>query len=955
MQLGEARQTISVQASAPLLQPTTPALGQVVAPKTIVDLPLNGRNYIDLTKLTPGVTGSNGRGSEIPNKVANGAQLTFVVNGQRTFNNSCLIDGIEARDVEAGECDLLPSIDAIQEFKVMSAVFPAQYGWGDAIINVVTKSGSNQLHGTVWEFLRNDLLDASSFFANASHQTKEELRRNQFGFSLGGPIVRDKTFFFGNYEGSRQVSGSTGLANVPTLLMRQGIFPTAVHDPITKVAFSNNTIPTADFTQFANAKLALWPQPNLTGVAGANFVRPIVDSNNFDEFDTRVDHTFSERDRLMGRFLYDNVLQTRYATIPYNGEFYPSHTRNAALSETHLFGPSLINVFTFGYNYGNVLHEPEQPQPPNGSTAYGLTNVPQTGELAGPPSLGVTGYAAPGPAAFSPEGTKAHMFQLDDDLTWIKGRHTVTFGGGFRHYRLKNIQSSIPRGSFSFNGHFTGNSFADFLLGVPNQTQIGYGSSIQYLKWLDQYLFAQDDYKILPNLTLNLGVRWEYSQPPTAPNNAQGRFSFSEQRYLVVGVDPIPRGVVDTHKLDFSPRVGLAWSPTPKTVVRTGYGLYWLGYNDGIDLVFLHHIRPFLVREDIPANPTIPNLFTYTSFAPPPPPSETTNFAKYPDPGARIFTYFPNQPLPYVQQWDFDVQRELARNLMVDAAYVGSHSIRLWGRLNLNQASPDADLSNPTPVTSRFPYPNFGICTCVIGDFPAWYNAFQAKVEKRYSQGFSFLAAYTFSKTESVEDSTAGDFIQNSYAPMQDKGLADFNRENVFTFSATAELPVGRGLRFGSNMKGIGNAFLGGWQGTAIVSLQSGPPVFISSAVSDNQDTLGPARPNRICNGNLPKSQRTLSKFIDTSCFVTQPFGALGNAGRNVVFGPGINNMDLAALKNFPVTERVGLQFRAEFFNALNHAQFVAPNAWTAGTGTFGTITGTEAPRQIQFALKLLF
>ena len=375
MQLGEVAQTLDVTASAPVLQTETSSVGQVMAQEAVVSLPLNGRNYFDLTRTLPGVVQPTGRGSEINNKVGNGAAFAITVNGQRVENTSYLIDGIETRNIEVGSGNLLPSIDAIQEFKIEQNAFPAEFGRGTAIVNVVTRGGSNQVHGDLFEFFRNDKLDATNFFTNLAGQQKNPLRRNQFGGTVGGPIRKDKTFFFADYEGLRERRGATLLGLLPSSQWLSGNFgTTTVLDPTTKKPFAGNMIPASQISQFAMAGNQFFPSPNLTGVAGANYSRSISNANDSDEFEGKVDHVFSARDVLSVRFLSEDANVQSLALIPGTGQIYPTTARNAAIVETHVFGPNLLNEFRVGYNYGDIAHQ-LPPQPQNAARLFGLTNV----------------------------------------------------------------------------------------------------------------------------------------------------------------------------------------------------------------------------------------------------------------------------------------------------------------------------------------------------------------------------------------------------------------------------------------------------------------------------------------------------------------------------------------------------------------------------------------------------
>lgn len=971
MNPGETNELVEVVGASPLLENETSSIGQVIDSKQIIDIPLNGRSFLDLAKLVPGVTNTGtGRGSEINQKI--GPNFGIVVNGQRSGSISYLIDGVEGRNMWEGTINVLPSVDAIEEFKVQENSYPAEYGLGGSVVNIALKSGTNKIHGAIFDFLRNDKLDAANYFTNLTGAQKDALRQNQFGATLGGPLKKDKVFLFGSYEGRRSTDGKTLLGNVPGASERTGDFsapgePT-IYDPTTGQPFPGNIIPSNRISEFATVALTIYPLPNFQGV-GANFARSISDQDNFDNYTTKADINISEKDAISGHFSYYTQDVTQLDVMPLTGQTLPNKAMNTSISERHTFNSKMINEFWVGYNYGNLRASQETTHEPISATQFGLQNTEVSSpDFYGVPLIRITGISGLGTAngGFRPEGGRNHMFQFLDHITVIRGRHTIKAGADIRHIRYRGLNGFLPRGAFGFGNQFTqsptdptsGNAVADFLLGDAQFAGAGVGDH-QYHLWGNNYNgFVQDDIKLKPSVTLNVGLRYENTPPFTDRLNQLLVFSFSQQRFLLAGKDT-SRGLLTSDNNNFSPRIGVAWSPgaSKKFVVRTGYGIFYDAFRlYGNESSFLHHNPPFLNLTFLSSSPPTP-ISTSQLFPPAPPADQASNPGQFPNPGLLIFSFDPKMRTPYTQQWNLNLQWEIVPKLLLDVAYVGSHSVKLMGRTNPNQARPDVlpGLQNATALQGRRPYPNFGQAIYTTNQFQANYNALQVKLNKRFSGGLSILGSYTFSKTLDVETSTAGDYVQDSNNIRADYGLSTINAKHRAVATVIWEPPFGRNRRFGSNLTPVLNALLGNWQANAIVTMQSGFPINVTSPVSSNQNGEGPVRPDRVCDGNLPRDQRTRIHYIDTSCFVPQPFGRFGNAGRNVLVGPGINNWDISLFKAIPIRDRFNLQFRAEFFNTFNHTQFDNPDTWTVGTPSYGVLLSAVPAREIQFGLKLVF
>ena len=471
--------------------------------------------------------------------------------------------------------------------------------------------------------------------------------------------------------------------------------------------------------------------------------------------------------------------------------------------------------------------------------------------------------------------------------------------------------------------------------------------------------FVQDDIRILPNLTLNLGLRWEYYQPPLDVHgeNRQVFFDlFGSGQYELVSQGQWRPGVLEPDKNNFAPRIGFAWRARPKSVVRGAYGIFYNGMlPQGNEMSFVHNDVPFRPRIQLFSDPTRPTINLGTDVIPPPDPFDIACCPKqFPNPNRSLQTFDPRGITPYLQQWNLGIQQEIGRDVLIDVTYVGSHGVKLWGRAVPNMAVGDADLSRPTPIQPRRPFPFIGPVTHIIPAMSSWYEAAQVKVEKRFSHGLLFLASYTFSKNLDMQTSTAGDAFTDQYNWALNKGLSPNDNRNRLVVSGLWEVPVGRGKRFGAGMGRALDAVAGGWSTNWVTTFQTGYPVDIRSNVNNNRGG-GVNRPDRVCDPQLDKGERTITRFINTGCYATQPFGAIGNGGRYTVLGPGINNWDFSLFKTFAAGERMNVQFRAEFFNGWNHTQFLGPDTWTIPSANFGVITEAARPREMQFGLRFAF
>jgi hypothetical protein len=979
---------VVVTGDAPLLRTESASLGQVIGNRQITALPLNGRNFVPLVALAPGV--ALPPGSTFPR-----------LNGGRPRVNEYLYDGLTVLQPEPGQVTFFPVIEAIQEFKVETNNPPAEFGrFNGGVINLTTKAGTNELHGAAFAFLRHEALNARNLFAPATPDNpgKPLFRRNQLGFALGGPIVRSRTFFFADYQATRQRIGRVRISTVPTALQRQGVFtggPT-IYDPLTtraragggftRDAFANNTIPRDRLDPVAVALLDRFPLPNLPGAAN-NYRRVGNESQNQDQFDVRVDHRFGERDQAFVR--YSNFRDTTDPVTPLPdgsgnltaGATGLTRTGGASLASgyTHTFSARLVNELRFGYSRRTIDRRALT------LAAPAFQNVL--------PTFVIDGFQQLGSPTNTSSDFRTDVTQFTNTLAAQRGRHAIKVGLDFRWQRLDVIQPPAPTGSFRFSTLFTdlpgttgtGSSFASFLLGAVQTFSIDLQQRTLRPRAMIQEYFVQDDWKASSRLTVNAGLRYTLNFPSTEADNQGAVFNLRTQQLDYLGRNGYPQTARDLHKRNFGPRLGLAYRVTDKTVARVGYGLVWQE-QAGITTPFTIPQFPFVQTVSQRTLDNITPAFTLAngpSIAPIP---------ATPDAGLGQGVFAVDRQLGsgYTQQWNVAVQREFAGHFAVEVAYAGAKGTHVGiPDTNINQLTAE-QLKLGATLLERVPNPYFGLIprSSSLGDptipraqllrpFPRFtavslyrnnvgntsYQALQMKLEKRLSRGLTFLVAYTRSKL--IDDASSVFDASILTGPVANFPVADsFNRRlerdvssgdipNVFVTSFSYDLPFGRGQRFGAS--GWAGRWLGGWQVAGVVTAQSGVPLAVTQATNFNAFAgFGTQRPNLVGQAALPVSARTTARWFDVSAFTVAPQFTLGTASRNPVRGPGYRNTDFALIKRTPLREQMNVEFRAEVFNLTNTPPLGAPNV-VLGTPGFGSITSAGDPRVIQLALKLNF
>jgi Carboxypeptidase regulatory-like domain len=1071
---GAVSESVSVEASAVSLDTDSSAVSQTVTQKQVDQLPLNGRNFVSLLFIGAGAVQTNGEQGQMRQGEGN----AISINGGRPTSNNYTLDGLINTDTALNTPAVILSQDAIQEFKIQSETYSAEYGFSANQVNIVSKSGSNQLHGTAFEFLRNDAFDAKAPLQSA----KPELRQNQFGFVLGGPIYipkvydgRNKTFFMVNYEGWRIRNGinqNTFDVPIPAQLsgdfsasgltpVTAGCVPSATQaclpiDPNTGAPFPGNTIPSTRFSKLAQVELAagLFPAPNCVGcTSGFNYRLVTTLPNTTDQQTYRLDQELGRFGKLFFRYTtaeYSNQNINGSVSIPFGVGVFNEKSESWMISYTKNLGSRMVNNFRFG-RLEPIAIQGGVAAPDADVSALGLTgtfqNLPAYARLY--PTVSFQGITN---SSFGSQGNDTTTsdiptWQFSDSLTMIHGRHTTTAGFDFRKWLQKRDLSSDFLGGFGFNNDTilnnksgctnpgqncgTGNAVADFLLGYYNGAstfQPGPFSPTNVAGNLNQYRFlyfapfVQDDWKATNRLTVNLGLRWDYRAVPTEKDNKMfwfdransgGGLCFADKGLETQTVSGLGGPIAPSgngfyrycgrpnpaagSKKPFAPRIGLAYRLGDKTVIRGGYGIFF-DSSETREIDDSGDIYPFVVRANDNPTTDVPQCGT-PGFAACQPKLTDNMFPAVPlhqvtaaQDGSQFFAViiseFPHNP--YVQQWSFSVQRELAHNTTLEANYVGNKGTHLLNRINIGQPLPPSDpalcttdlnagIPFPTtgpgsdcPVSARRPFSNV---TSSLGFLDSqWngysnYNAGNLKLERR-SSSIALLAVYTWSKSLDDKSAAAGVGSTNAFAghmdehnPRLDYGPSDFSVSHRFVTSLVYQLPVGRGKRFGNNMNRAADLAVGGWQITGITTFQKGFPFSI--LCNDNFGLLlsFTQRCNQIGDAG---SQHSITHWFNTASFVQPLAGQFGNSRRDIIVGPGINNWDMGIGKDFKFTERAAFQFRAEAFNVFNHHQYGFDPFTSTGIGApvdnnpndgaaFGTVTAARPGRILQLGGKFVF
>jgi len=993
--VGNVSEQVTVTADAPMLRAVTASLGNVVEHEQVVQLPLNGRAFIMLAALAPGV-------ALPPN-----TQLPRI-NGGRPRTNEYLFDGISVLQPEPGQVAFFPVIDAIQEFKVESNSLAAEFGrFNGGVINLTTKSGTNTFHGNGFEFFRNQSLNARNFF-QSTNPVKPDYKRNQFGGILGGPVLANRTFFFADYQGQRQSIARTVISTVPTALQRQGIFTEAiagraplVYDPATaagsaRTQFPNNAIPLARMDPVAFALLQRYPLPLGSGTDN-NYSRTASETQDQDQWDVRLDHKFaSNRDSVFGRLSFFREGFTPVTPLPEGsgvttGTLGPQDTTawSFASNYQHSFSSNVLNELRIGDTRRKVARTAARLSTSAG-TALSIPGIPSTARFPDTlPTFLISGYTQLGSPPNTASDFNTGVSEVADSLTWLKGRHTLKMGFDWRWERLNVVQPPSPTGSFTFNAlgsdlpgtPNTGTPFASFLLGQVQLFSIDLQTSpIQERARFQEY-FIQDDWKVSDRLTVNPGLRYTLNFPSTEINGQTAVFNLQTRQLDYPGTSPVR----PLKKNNFGPRLGAVYRLTDRTIVSSGYGMVWIEMA-GITTPFTTPTFPFLQTASQRALDTISPAFVLRNGPSVAPISPTPTAGL----GQGVFAVDGTLGSGYVQQWNVSLQRELTTNTMVEAAYVGSNITHVGiPDSNINQLSV-SDLAQRDALNQRVTNPYFGVIprssslgdpTITVGQlmkpYPQYttvslyrnnvgttrYQGFALSLRQRLARGLSYSMAYTRSKL--LDDASSVFDASILTGPIANYPVADsFNRAlerdystgdmpHVFVSSVVWDLPAGAGRR--RQLSGVLGAVANDWTVTTLVTLQSGMPVAVTQSTNNNAAFgFGVQRPNLVDDPTLPADQRTPSRWFNTAAFTAAPVFTIGSSSRNPVRAPSYRDVDLALIRRVPIHAGTALELRAEVVNLLNTPNLGAPNA-VQGTAAFGTITTALDPRVAQLALKLVF
>ena len=977
--VGQANESVQVAASATqLLSPDSADVSQVITSKQVSQVPLNGRNWQQLIDLSAGVNPGAPGESGSPNPVN--------VNGQRTKANLYLVDGISTTSSTEGRGnDFNIPLEAVREFSVQAGSYPAEYGdVAGGVINLQSRSGTNLFHGSLFDFLRNDRFDASDFFSNRTGQPKNSLRYNQFGGALGGPIRRDKTFFFADYQGTIKHAGNPMVTTVPVGAQRSGNFsgltgpsgaPVPIYNPFTsslaRTPFPNNSIPTSLLDPTAAQLSALLPLPNQFGANGSplpfnNYAVTRTNTSNLESFDVRLDHQSPDN-----TFFVRESFQNTIAFVPslfglplggslLGGGSTNARNQNAGAGYTLQITPAAVNELRAGLNRHTTALTGED-YGRNLSEQFGIPGVNVSPQTSGLSSIVVNGLFNLGGSLLTPLQLASTQENVSDKITRVKGRHILRVGFDYQNelgsagYLVygRRLYTFLSLSTSSAVGTPGGNAYASFLVGAPFQIlrdEFPPGM-VGLIAWHTGF-FAQDDIKITPRLTLNVGSRYDVMPYPREMHDRLSNFDPDTKMMLIAGENRGER-LVNTDFKDVAPRVGLAWSASDRTVIRAGYGI---GFVDPIGAAGVLNSNefntPFYYLGNITEFPFTAPTNTLSGVLP----SLVMPSASAPTGNQRALV--PNDRNQYSQTWSFTIQRAISPSLMFESAYVGTSGNRLLTASNINAALPGT--TNPV---LRQPFgPSLGEIRELSNSAHSIYHGLQSKIEQRFARGVYFLGSYTWSKSidnQSNGTDTAiasGQYPQDPLNTSLDRGLSSFDRTHRFVGSLVWEIPFGHGPAGERAGQKVVHGALGGWQLSGILLAESGAPFSALMSCADVNAQGNDCRPNLIGNTALPSGAQSLDKWFNTGAFAIPSSPAWGDAGRNILRAPGTENIDLALSRSFRwgnvETRRV--QVRSEFFNALNHTNLGTP-VNSIDSPAFGTITSSHPGREIQLALRLEF
>lgn len=973
LEVGQVTESVTVAGSQALLQTEDASVGHVIGNQYTTNIPLNGRDFSQLVLLTPGAVTRPGAAT-YNQGAATGSLGSGVSIGGRDNQNNFMMDGANNNARQFGNIAIKPSIDAIQEFKVQSNSYSAEFGQAAfGQINLITKSGTNDVHGVLFYFLRNDKLDARNFFL----PQKSKLNRNDFGGTLGGPIWRNHSFFFVNFEKVIERRGVETFRSVPVLPWRQGDFSgvanLTLRDPFASGApFAGNRIPSTRFSKTANAAIANWPSQNIGGpttIANNLFVnRPTEIDDN--QFTVKGDHEFNSNNRISGRYSKAYRDEVTTPVLPTFEQIIPPRNHVASASYTRILTPRLLAELRAAFTRSEFVQRSPNTGKEGTYAQYGINNPLAGPQFEGAPTLTFQNIAltAFGEGDFNTQRDISNEYNVNGGMTWTRGNHTVKGGFTITKYE-QNTPGPVTgqrRGTFAFRGDFTGHAFADLLLGVPFTASRVVGKGVETGRSFWHGYYVNDDWKATRKLTLNFGLRYEYVSPLLDVLNRRSTFyplindygsglpgqvviANTPEAKSLLGLDGVgARAVYKADRNNFAPRFGFAYSLNSRTVVRGGYGIFYTNSQNFVNNFVINRRQPpFAETQTITSSTATPQIDITDPFARALAPLviATQNIN-------------PNFVEGFTQQWNFTVQRELPGSISVDAGYVGNKGTKLGELTFYNIPTP-----GPTAtIQQRRPFPNWGTALSLDPYVTSSYHSLQMKAQKRFSKGLTFLAAYTWAKSIDLSSErgagdrgggfdTGGGDVRNLRG--YSRALSGFDIRHRLALSYLYAIPFGRGR------------FWGGWEVSGISQFQGGFPFSVvmsadvnGDGIADRPDVIGPVTTRSRDPLCFIEDRRNPACGVTSSSFVDLPAGSLrfGSAGRNILQGPGLNWHDFSINKRTRITERFTVHFRTEFFNIFNHTNFNQPSRVTnVAAPAFGTITSAQRPREMQFALKLEF
>ncbi len=962
MQIGQVTEAVEVTGTTPQLQTNTAALGTVIDNRTMLELPLNARNFFDLVALTPGAVKTTGTSSVMDER-------SIEIGGVRNTSTGASLDGVDFTVVNQNNPGIALSLDALSEFKVQANFMDAAYGHGAAFIDMVTKRGTNKFHGVVYDFVRNREFQAGQFFRPATGAPR--FTYNQFGGNAGGAIRKDKTFYFGNYEARRRRTGVILQGLIPTSEMLGGDFSATgktIRDPLNNnVPFAGNVIPKSRFDPITEKMIQYFPRPNLAGRPGVNFLVTPSDWERRDQFTGRIDHVVSAKGNLFGRYSFADDKLANAAYIIGLGLIRPDRTQHLALGYTHVFGPNFISDTRIGFFKAYLARTSDGDRySKNYAAELGLKNLAAVPGDYTLPNIGLTGYA-PG----FPTGTSGFVgyglrivqnniyYRGAETVTWTRGNHTFRIGGEYSHLLLGYDQGNNQNGSISFSGNYSGDSAGDYLLGLPASATGGVGSLGNYggvakYSLTDQlFWFVQDDWRVTSRLTLNLGVRYEYQSPYrgrlanfdlfSGRANLAGRDDYFEPGVGLrqkTGTVVLNNPPVRPDRNNYAPRLGMAYRLGSSTVIRGGAGIFYAFSGGGAAVGNMMSTPPYFVFVTLTSSSTRPEIRMSDLF---PGPEKTTS--------AVNSNQDLNQRTGYLYNYNLNIQHQLKPGLLIETGYIGNTGQKQYGSVLMNQPRLPSNTVTPEDFRLRMPFPKFNPGFTMNTNYQ-WsnYNAGFVKFEQRVWNGLSYIAAYTFSKL--VDSGGAG---MNMYNRRPERELAPNHFPHNFILSYVWQIPVGKGKAVNLQNK-ILDGVIGGWQLSGITNFRSGPyfTIVVTGDLANVQ--AGEQRANATGVAPSKLNPRTSGLYgFDRAAYAIPARNVFGNLGRDTQQGFGVNNWDAGINKEFhvaPLGEGGRLQIRFEWFNFFNHAQFNNPAA-TVNVSTFGLVNSARDPRILQLAGKL--